>query len=77
MTHVLAQATVDLIRAGLPSLVRGQYRVTVTGRTTLGRPLPCRIYDVEALDMDTAAEGCIKLYVAEFDPPRPLGTMLH
>ena len=71
MTNVLAQATVDMLRAGLPGLARGRYVVTVTGKTALGRPLPRRIYEVEAVDQDAAAYGCIDLYVREFDPPAP------
>ena len=68
MTHVLCQAIVDTMRAGLPGIARGRYTVTVTGRTALGFPLPRRIYDVESYDQDSAAQLSLERYQREFDP---------
>lgn len=68
MSHVRAQAIVDLTRRGLPGISRSAYRVTVTG-VALERVLPVRFYDVEAMTQDIAANGCIDLYANEFGPP--------
>ena len=68
MTRVLCQATVDMVRAGLPGIARGRYLVTVIGKTRLGYPLPTRTYEVESYDQDSAAILSLKRYEEEFDP---------
>lgn len=68
MSRVRCQATVDVLRQGVPGLSRSSYRVTVNG-STLVAILPTRVYDVEAMTQDVAANGCLKLYEQEFDPP--------
>lgn len=77
MSRILARATLETQRAGIPGISHSAYRVTVTGKTMLGRPLPDRIYDVEANDQDQAAESCLRLYEQEFDPPLGRHTLIH
>jgi hypothetical protein len=70
MSRILCQATItDTQRRGIPGISYSAYRVTVIGKTMLGRILPTRVYDVEANDQDQAARECIKLFQREFDPP--------
>ena len=70
MTRIICQATIiDTQRRGIPGISHSAYRVRVVGRTMLGTPLPERVWDVEANDQDQAAQGCVDLYVNEFDPP--------
>ena len=69
MSRILCQAIiVDTQRRGIPGITHSAYRVRVIGRTMLGRPLPERVYDVEANDQDQAANGCLDMYKQEFDP---------
>jgi hypothetical protein len=69
VTRILCQAIiVETHRRGIPGITHSAYRVRVIGRTMLGRPLPERVYDVEANDQDQAANGCLAMYKQEFDP---------